>query len=154
MLCVILAGGQLMAAEPSPAIEREYRVTSPPAELEVDPFYKKYLDASGYPIVSSDKVNDYALKEAAYLVDMMLAERPDLRKAMVASGSRLIVIAHSEFTTDIPEYSHLTPKDYWDARARGLGGSREEPVCSCAEENVLAYNGDPYSTENLSLIHI
>ena len=152
MLCVILAGGQLMAAEPSPAIEREYRVTSPPAELEVDPFYKKYLDASGYPIVSSDKVNDYALKEAAYLVDMMLAERPDLRKAMVASGSRLIVIAHSEFTTDIPEYSHLTPKDYWDARARGLGGSREEPVCSCAEENVLAYNGDPYSTENI-LIH-
>ena len=62
------------------------------------------------------------------------------------------MIAHSEFTTDIPEYSQLKPKDYWDARARGLGGSREEPVCSCAEENILAYEGDPYSTENI-LIH-
>lgn len=153
MLCVICAEGRLgMAAEPNSSAEKEYQVTTPPAELKLVPFYKKYLDAGGYPIVSSDKVNDYALREAAYLVDMMLSARPDLRKVMVASGSRLIVIAHSEFTTDIPEYSQLKPKDYWDARARGLGGSREEPVCSCAEENVLAYKGDPYSTENI-LIH-
>ncbi|MDV6029896.1 MAG: hypothetical protein F9B45_07270 [Phycisphaera sp. RhM] len=140
------------AAEPNASAEHDYQVTIPPKDLNLAPFYKKYLDASGYPIVSSDKVNEYALKEAAYLVDMMLAERPDLRKAMIDSGSRLIVIAHTEFTTDIPEYSQLKPKDYWDARARGLGGSLEEPVCSCAEENVLAYKGDPYSTENI-LIH-
>ena len=37
-------------------------------------------------------------------------------------------------------------------RARGLGGSRTDPACSCAEENVLAYPGDPYSTESI-LIH-
>ena len=43
-------------------------------------------------------------------------------------------------------------RDYWDRRARGLGGSRSDPVCSCAEENVLAFPGDPYSTENI-LIH-
>jgi arylsulfatase A-like enzyme len=130
----------------------DYEVTAPPAELKLLPFYKKYVDASGYPVISSEQVNDYALKEAAYLIDMMLAERPDLRRTMVASGSRMIVIAHNEFTTDIPEYKQLRPVDYWDARARGLGGSREEPVCSCAEENVLAYEGDPYSTENI-LIH-
>lgn len=141
-----------VAAEPVSAPANHYQVTSPPAHLKLDPFYEKFLDAAGYPIVSSENVNDYALKEAAYIVDMMLAERPDLRKAMIASGSRLIVISHSEFTTDIPEYSNLRPKDYWDARARGLGGSRQEAVCSCAEENVLAYKGDPYSTENI-LIH-
>ncbi len=153
MPCLICAENRPgMAAEPESSAEQEYRVTTPPAELKLAPFYKKYLNASGYPIVSSDKVNDYALREAAYLVDLMLSERPDLREAMITSGSRLIVIAHSEFTTDIPEYSHLKPKDYWDARARGLGGSREEAVCSCAEENVLAYEGDPYSTENI-LIH-
>ena len=121
MLCVICTNRRLgMADEPEASDEKKYDVTTPPAELNLVSFYKKYLDASGYPIVSSDKVNDYALKEAAYLVDMMLSERPDLRKAMIASGSRLIVIAHSEFTTDIPEYSQLKPKDYWDARARGL----------------------------------
>jgi hypothetical protein len=34
----------------------------------------------------------------------------------------------------------------------GLGGSRTDPVCSCGEENLLAFEGDPYSTENI-LIH-
>jgi hypothetical protein len=82
----------------------------------------------------------------------MLAKRPDVRRAMIHSGSRLIIIAHNEFTTDIPEHAHLQPKDYWDARARGLGGDRNDPVCSCSEENLLCFPGDPYSTENI-LIH-
>lgn len=124
-----------------------YPVTSPPAELELPAFYEKYVDAGGYPVVSSGKVNDYALKEAAYLIDLMLAKRPDVKKAMADSGSRMIVMAHNEFTTDIPEYAHMRPKKFWDARARGLGGSEHDPVCSCAEENVLAFPGDPYSTE-------
>lgn len=153
LLGILSSGVQTGSADqPSPTAGKDYQVTSPPADLDLDPFYEKYVDASGYPIVSSAKVDDFALKEAAYLVDMMLAERADLRKALVDSGSRMIVIGYSEFTTDIPEYSKLKPKDYWDARARGLGGSRHEPVCSCAEENVLAYRGDPYSTENI-LIH-
>ncbi len=46
----------------------------------------------------------------------------------------------------------MTPKDFWDARARGLGGSRTDPVCSCGEENLLGFEGDPYSTECI-LIH-
>ena len=130
----------------------KYGVTAPPATMKLDPFYSKYTEASGYPIVSSAKVNDYALKEAAHLIDMMLAHRPDVRQAMIDSGSRMIVMAHNEFTTDVPEHSELTPKDYWDARARGLGGSRTDAVCSCGEENLLGFEGDPYSTENI-LIH-
>ena len=129
-----------------------YPVTAPPKKLKLDPFYKKYTHAGGYPIVASKNVSDFALKEAAYLVDLMLARRPDVRKAMIESGSRLIVIAHNEFTTDIPEYAHMKPKDFWDARARGLGGSRTDPVCSCAEENVMGYAGDPYKTESI-VIH-
>src|SRR4051812_8115434 len=81
----------------------EVKVTSPPSDLKLDAIYEKYVSASGYPIVSSAKVNDYALKEAAYLVDMMLAKRPDVRDAMIKSGSRLIVMAYNEFTTDVPE---------------------------------------------------
>ena len=130
----------------------EYRVTKPPAALKLNKFYGKFVDANGYPIVSSARVNDYALKEAAYLIDMMLAQRPDVRKAMIASGSRMIVMAHDEFTTDIPEHAHLKPRNYMDRRARGLGGSLTDPVCSCAEENILGFKGDPYSTENI-LIH-
>ncbi len=131
---------------------QSFEITAPPEEMKLSPFYAKYVNANGYPVVASSKVDDYALKEAAYLINMMLAKRPDVKQAMIESGSRMIVMAHNEFTSDLPEYSKLRPKDYWDARARGLGGSKDEPVCSCAEENVLAFEGDPYSTENI-LIH-
>jgi len=134
------------------ATSAEIPITAPPSEMKLPAFYAKYISANGYPIVSSSKVSDYALKEAAYIVNCLLAFRPDIRKAMVESGSRLVVMSSTEFTTDIPEYSSFKPKDYWNRRARGLGGSETDPLCSCAEENLLAFEGDPYSTENI-LIH-
>lgn len=127
-------------------------ISVPPSSITTHPFYGKFFDADGYPVISSSKVNDYALKETGYLINLLLARRPDIKAAMVASGSRMVVIGYNEFTTDVPEYSRMTPKDFWDARARGLGGSRTDPVCSCAEENVLGYPGDPYSTESI-VIH-
>ena len=141
-----------LLASTTVARSQELKVTSPPAELKLDPFYKKYVSAGGYPVVSSEKVSDYALKEVAYLINMMLAKRPDVRKAMIKSGSRMVVMAHNEYTTDIPEHAHMKPKDYWDARARGLGGSEKDPVCTCAEENVLAFREDPYEEESI-VIH-
>jgi hypothetical protein len=118
----------------------------------VPAFYTQRVEAHGFPIVASSKVNPYALKEAAYLVDMMLAKRPDVREAMIKSGARMCIMAHNEYTTDLPEWSHLRPKDYRDARARGMGGSETDPYCSVAEENVLGCPGDPYSAECI-LIH-
>ena len=64
----------------------ERHVQAPPASLGLDPFYAKYVEASGYPIIASAAVNDYALLEAAYLVDMMLARRPDVRAAILAEA--------------------------------------------------------------------
>jgi len=130
----------------------------PSAKDGVPAFYSQVVRAHGYPICASSKVNPYALKEAAYLADLMLAKRPDVREAMIASGSRLCILANDEFTTDQPEWAWLEKlpvpgfetlsiKDYRDARARGMGGSATDPFCSCAEENLLAYEGDPYSTE-------
>ncbi|HQX49872.1 MAG TPA: hypothetical protein PLR25_08185 [Planctomycetaceae bacterium] len=140
-------------------------ITASPAELNAPEFYSKYLNADGYPIVASATVNDYALKEAAYLVNMLLAKRPDVREAMIKSGSRMSIIGWNEFTTDLPEWKWMgatsadnrqaegiTARDFWDARARGMGGSETDPYCSCGEENLLNYPGDPYSTENI-LIH-
>jgi hypothetical protein len=126
-------------------------------------FYAQRVFAHGYPIVGSANVSSLALHEAAFWIDQMLAHRPDIRDAMIQSGSRLCIIAWNEFTTDLPEFAWLgndsvaelpgvNPKDYWDARARGLGGSETDPLCSCGEENLLAYPGDPYSAECI-LIH-
>jgi len=135
-----------------------YPITTPPPQLGLSSFYKKCLNIDGFPVLASDKVSDYALRETAYLIQMMLANRPDVLKALAASGSRLTVMAHNEFTTDVPEHSHMgknskdKSSDWWDRRARGLGGSETDPVASCAEENVLCFPGDPYSKENI-LIH-
>lgn len=145
-------GSVLLVASIFAAVGEEPSVTAPPAAMKLPAFYAKYISATGYPIISSAKVSDYALKEAAYIVDSLLAHRPDIRKAMIESGSRLVVMSCTEFTTDVPEHAHLKPKDYWDVRARGLGGSETDPVCSCGEENLLAFEGDPYSAENI-LIH-
>lgn len=117
--------------------------------LNLSPFYQKYADAGGIPVVSSDKPSDYALLEAAYLINQVLAHRPDVRQAMIRNKARVGVMAFSELTTDIPEHAHMRPKEYADKRARGMGG----PQCvSCAEENLLGYPGDPYAAENI-LIH-
>src|SRR6266850_1292140 len=51
-----------------------------------------------------------------------------------------------------PKDSKLTGKQYWDRRARGLGGTRADPLTSCGEENLLNLKGDPYAGENI-LIH-
>jgi hypothetical protein len=153
------------------AAERTVEVVVPVQAERFDPpdpdgipaFYTQRVSAKGLPIVASDKVNPYALKEARYLVNLMLAERPDVRQAMIQSGSRLCIMAHDEYTTDLPEFARLgenpisrfpdvSGENYWDARARGLGGSKRDPFCSCGEENLLAYPGDPYSEENI-LIH-
>ena len=130
----------------------------PAARDGIPAFYTQRLYAKGFPIVSSAKVNPYALKEGEYLVNQMLAHRPDVREAMIKSGARMCIMAHNEYTTDLPEHKRLenvptkesvgkTPKDYWDSRARGLGGSEQDPVCSAAEENILSFEGDPYATE-------
>ncbi len=135
----------------------------PPDADGIPAFYKQRVSAGGFPIVASATVNPYALKEAAYLVDLMLARRPDVREAMVKSGARLCILAWNEFTCDQPEWTWLagepvpgfesiSTRDYRDARARGMGGSLTDPFCSCAEENLLGYPGDPYAAENI-LIH-
>ncbi len=135
-----------------PPLRKHLAVTAPPPKLKADPFYKKYVDAYGLPVLSSEKVNDYALREAGFLVTEMLALRPDVLQAMIESGSQLRVIAYNEYTTDLPGWDHLKPKDFHDARSRGRGGSERDPLCSCAEENLLGYPGDPYATESI-VIH-
>ena len=150
-------------------------ITPPPTGGGYDPFYKKYTDAFGIPVISSEKVPDAALLVARDIIDYMLLKRPDLRQAMIKMNARLMIIGQNEMQTDLPEYSkwlkptiddpRLTPyerdnynkpggigsmtdKGYWNARARGMGGIQT----SCAEENLLGYAGTRYYGENI-MVH-
>ena len=132
------------------------KVTVPPPKvrkaLQLDAFYQKHVDIGGLSVVSSKKVSDYALLEAAYLIGQMLGDRQDILKAMAKNKVRFVIMAHNEYTTQIPEHSDLQPRLYWNKRARGLGATTERPAVSCGEENLLLYPKDPYSKENI-LIH-
>jgi hypothetical protein len=160
---------------PTPADLPDYvgaMVTPPPEALGLDPFYRKYADAFGIPIVGSEKVPAAALLVARDIVNYMLLARPDLRAALVARGSRVMIMAQAEGQMDLPEYRdwtkpakddrRLTPRErenydlpggiasmtdagYWNRRARGMGGVRT----SCAEENLLGYPGTRYYGEHI-----
>ncbi len=134
----------------------EVSVSTVPASLaeslQLRPFYRKLVSAQGFPVLASERVADFALLEAAYLIDQMLAGRDDIRAALSKNRVRFAVMAHDEFTTLVPEHSDLQPAKYWDKRARGLGATPRRPAVSCGEENLLGYQGDPYATENI-LVH-
>jgi hypothetical protein len=146
-----------------------------PPSLGLDPFYEKLVDAMGIPVVSSSKVPDDALLMARDVVIHMLMKRPDLRRALIDRRWRIGVMAETEMTTDIPEHRDrkrpppgdprltegerrgyetgtgialMTDKEYWDRRARGLGGN----PTTCAEENLLGYPGTRYFGEHI-LVH-
>lgn len=116
--------------------------------FHLDLFYQKHLSVGGLQVLGSAKVSDHAMSEAGWIVRRMLAAHPEILGALEANGVRAVVMAHDEYTTDLPEQADWKPKDHWDRRARGMGGK----ICSCGEENLLCFPGDPYSTENL-LIH-
>ena len=121
----------------------------------MDPFYEKYLDAGGIPVVSSSLVPDAALISAREIIDEMLAFRPDIRTTIAETGVRVAIMAVSEVTTDIPEHSDLNeafPEVDWDTRARGLGATLARPATSGAEENILCYSHDVYPNEDI-LVH-
>lgn len=151
-------------------------ISEPPASMGLDTdFYKKYTSAGGIPVIGSARVPDAALLVARDIILHMLSMRPDLREHMVESGYRVGIMAVSESTTDLPEQrdwkkpafddrrltdgereryyepggiASMTDKEYWDRRARGMGGR----YTTGAEENVLGYPGTRYFGEHI-LVH-
>lgn len=123
--------------------------TAPPAGF--DPFYEKYYDANGIPVLSSGAVSDTALASACVIAARMLSVRDDVRETMIDQEMRIAIIGRDEVTTHIPEYSNLYsmfPGQEWDA-LRGVGATLLIPVSSSGEENLLCLAGDRFEGENI-----
>jgi len=134
-------------------------VKAPPPSLGLNSFYKKYLDASGIPIVSSDKVDDQALIRARDIVNFMVSTIPAEKAKMIANHLRVGIIGINERPTQMPEYSDLYtafPGTDWDNRARGYGATLERPLTTNCEENMLCrqtidrYKGEELLTHEFS----
>jgi dipeptidyl aminopeptidase/acylaminoacyl peptidase len=141
-----------------PSNTSQPKVTAPPeAFFEKIPekdrdaarkFYAKYLDIQGMPVAASAAVADEALQRTYYLVTHLLACRPDILHAMVANGTRLIVIGKDQVYTDMPEYRNSFNPQYLNERVRGTGGF---DVTSFGEENLLNLPLDRYDDESIAV---
>ena len=132
-------------------------ITVPPAELGFDPFYEKYLDLEGLPIISSARVPDEVLLQARRLISEMLTNRRDVLSTLAANSVRVAIMAESSGITELPELSDLYeafPGVDWDNRTRGggVGPTFERPVIAIAEENLLCYSTDLFPYEEI-LVH-
>ena len=175
---VIADSARTPAAAPQRALTPTFDdapIGPPPPALGLDPFYLKYTDAGGIPIVSSERVPDAALLAARNIVLYMTSMRPEVRAEMVDRGFRVGIMAQVEMQTDLPEYAdwkkpeiddrRLTPRErqqyyepggiasmsdreYWNRRARGMGGR----YTTAAEENILGYPDTRYYGEHI-LVH-
>ncbi len=158
------------AAQIAPVVDPAPTIGVPPSSLTLDPFYQRHVDAAGIPIVSSARVPDAALLAARGIAVAMLRERPDLRDTLVEQKIRVAIMAVDEGTVDLPEQrdwkkptiddprltfcerkqyavriGSLTDRDYWNNRARGMGGL----LTSAATENLLGTPGTRYYGENI-----
>ena len=133
----------------------ECKITAPPKELHLDKFYKKYVNVNGIPIVTSWRVPDSCIVAAhRTLYSMTCMLKPEVLEAMKKHGTRVAIMARYEGETDIPEHRFMVNDTSvnMDVRARGMEGTMEVPVTTCAEENILAYQIDKYHAEDI-LIH-
>ena len=95
-------------------------VTTPPDSLNYDPFYKKYVDVNGIPLISSWRVPDSAFVAAHRTLYAMTSMLPKaVLDSMVNRGTRVAIMARYEGTTDIPEHHYLINDTTlnWDLRA-------------------------------------
>ncbi|NJD09444.1 MAG: hypothetical protein FIB01_03015 [Gemmatimonadetes bacterium] len=129
----------LPESRPRPIVEDylTYAVTAPPpalvAQFNLDTtYYRKHADANGYPILASAKVPDAALAIVRDQVNYMLGHRPDIRDEMIARGARIVIMAETEYTMDIPEQRNWTVPKYLDPRL--TAGERARPFqYACAD---------------------
>ena len=126
-------GDNIPKPAPPPAVVREF--------FELDPYYEQWINARGLPVIASARVNPYALKETAWLIEKTIGHRSDLLRVMVSNKARFSVIPYTDVITEIPEYRDQPTLDFVAYHVRGAGGS-EGATVSASEESILNYPGE------------
>jgi len=128
-------------------------ITAPPAELGLDPYYTKYCDAKGIIIAASKDVDDFALREAWYVVVNFFAPIPEALASLVESGAQLSIYdSGREDLRDIPE--HYTLSFDTTNFAIGLGGTLDNPVTVVMENDLLCNSNTNYRVTIHELGHM
>lgn len=109
-------------------------------------YYKKCAVAQNILIATSDKVSDFAIREAAYQFDKVMSTVvPAVAQRIRDKKLLCVLVGHSEQVSDIPQFkSDKTGKelDLYNWRNRGfLTMVEKRPTFLFSEEDVLEYEG-------------
>ena len=90
----------------------------PPPHLNADPYYQKYLDAGGIPILSPESVPDAELRRAQATLFGMVADRPHLLDVLASLNTRILLYDRDKGgLSQLPEFA-----DYSDSKFAGVWG--------------------------------
>ena len=113
-----------------------------PSDLTLDAFYKKHADALGIPVVSSEKVPDArsARGPGHRHPHARQAARPRVRR-WSAAKLRVVVMAPSESTTDLPEQRDWKKPGPHDRRLTSASASTTSKASADDGQGVLGPRG-------------
>ncbi|MCY4082218.1 MAG: SH3 domain-containing protein [Caldilineaceae bacterium] len=78
----------------------------PPPHLNAAPYYQKYLDAGGIPILAPESVPDAELRRAQATLFSMVADRPDLLDVLASLNTRILLYDRDlGGPSQLPEFS-------------------------------------------------
>ena len=146
-LLALLLDGSLAVSAADPVYQVKPLTDGQAAEYKLDPsFYKKCTEVQQILIATSGKVSDFAHLETAYLFDQVMRSiDPQVAGRIRQQKVLCILVAHNEFTSDVPQFkSDKTGKelDFYNWRSRGFLTRKENrPVVLFSEEDVLEYEG-------------
>lgn len=90
----------------------------PPPHLNADPYYQKYLDAGGIPILAPESVPNEELRRAQATLFSMVTDRPDLLDVLAAQNTRILLYDRERGgPSQLPEFA-----DYSESDVAGLFG--------------------------------
>ena len=105
--------------------------------FDLDSFYQQWINVGGFPVLASEKVNPYAVKEAAWVIYQMIGHRGDILEVLARHRKRFTVLAVTESFSDTPEYDL-----YFNYPTKFMGAYYRDINCSCpvtlaSEENLI-----------------
>ena len=68
-----------------------YQTGGLPPHLNADPYYQKYLNAGGVPILAPETVSDEELRRTQATIFGMVADRPDLLDVLASENTRILL---------------------------------------------------------------
>ncbi|MCW5519251.1 hypothetical protein J1N09_05335 [Aureitalea sp. L0-47] len=78
-------------------------VISPPAEVNLNSYYKKYINCNGIPVIGSEDVPDEALEIASETINFLLTNLTQVRNKLILDGNYVALYPEGGSLASLPE---------------------------------------------------